>query len=98
MARFGDPEGTLKCSFCAKSQWQVRKIIAGPAVYICDECTDLCCELLIEDGIFDLGKRYPDPSSEYLWTSWIDRIDRTDTAQVEKTRKILQQMLERLNQ
>ncbi len=98
MARLDDPEGTLKCSFCGKSQWQVRKIIAGPAVYICDECIDLCCELLIEDGIFNLGKFYPDPSSEYLWTSWVDQIDRTDTAQVQQTKALLEKMLERLSQ
>ena len=38
----------LKCSFCGKSQDQVRKLIAGPGVYICDECIDLCNEILDE--------------------------------------------------
>ncbi|MEZ2278215.1 MAG: ATP-dependent protease ATP-binding subunit ClpX [Microcoleus sp.] len=42
----------LKCSFCGKSQEQVRKLIAGPAVYICDECVDLCNEILDEE-LFD---------------------------------------------
>ncbi|NDC35390.1 MAG: ATP-dependent Clp protease ATP-binding subunit ClpX, partial [Synechococcaceae bacterium WB9_2_112] len=39
----------LKCSFCGKSQEQVRKLIAGPGVYICDECIDLCNEILDEE-------------------------------------------------
>ena len=43
------PEDTrLKCSFCGKSQEQVKKLIAGPGVYICDECVDLCNEILDE--------------------------------------------------
>ena len=46
MAKFGDH---LKCSFCSKSQDQVRKLIAGPGVYICDECIDLCNEILDEE-------------------------------------------------
>ena len=39
----------LKCSFCGKSQEQVRKLIAGPGVYICDECVELCNEILNEE-------------------------------------------------
>jgi len=39
----------LACSFCGKSQEQVKKLIAGPRVYICDECVDLCTEILAED-------------------------------------------------
>lgn len=42
-------EAHLKCSFCGKSQEQVRKLIAGPGVYICDECVDLCNEILDEE-------------------------------------------------
>ncbi|MGA0978578.1 MAG: ATP-dependent Clp protease ATP-binding subunit ClpX [Candidatus Nanopelagicales bacterium] len=45
MARIGDGGDLLKCSFCGKSQKQVKKLIAGPGVYICDECIDLCNEL-----------------------------------------------------
>jgi ATP-dependent Clp protease ATP-binding subunit ClpX len=48
MARFGESEH-LKCSFCGKTQRQVRKLIAGPGVYICDECVDLCNEILEEE-------------------------------------------------
>ena len=39
----------LKCSFCNKTQHEVRKLIAGPGVYICDECVELCCEILEEE-------------------------------------------------
>ncbi|MDQ3350884.1 MAG: ATP-dependent Clp protease ATP-binding subunit ClpX [Actinomycetota bacterium] len=49
MAKFGDTGELLKCSFCGKSQKQVRKLIAGPGVYICDECIDLCNEIIEEE-------------------------------------------------
>jgi ATP-dependent Clp protease ATP-binding subunit ClpX len=48
MARIGETSDLLKCSFCGKSQKQVKKLIAGPAIYICDECIELCNEI-IED-------------------------------------------------
>lgn len=59
MAKF---DAHLKCSFCGKSQDQVRKLIAGPGVYICDECIDLCNEILDEELIDSQGN--PRPSSE----------------------------------
>ena len=49
MARIGDGPDLLKCSFCGKSQKQVKKLIAGPGVYICDECIDLCNEIIEEE-------------------------------------------------
>ncbi|MDF2092867.1 MULTISPECIES: ATP-dependent Clp protease ATP-binding subunit ClpX [unclassified Knoellia] len=49
MARMGDGGDLLKCSFCGKSQKQVKKLIAGPGVYICDECIDLCNEIIEEE-------------------------------------------------
>ncbi len=45
----GDPKNTLYCSFCGKSQHEVRKLIAGPTVFICDECVDLCTEIIREE-------------------------------------------------
>jgi ATP-dependent Clp protease ATP-binding subunit ClpX len=48
VAKFGDSD-LLKCSFCGKSQKQVKKLIAGPGVYICDECIDLCNEIIEEE-------------------------------------------------
>src|SRR5215207_6572457 len=55
MAKFGDTGELLKCSFCGKSQKQVKKLIAGPGVYICDECIDLCNEI-IEEDLTDTGE------------------------------------------
>ena len=49
MAKFGEGDALLKCSFCGKSQKQVKKLIAGPSVYICDECIDLCNEIIEEE-------------------------------------------------
>jgi len=49
MFKFSDEKGQLKCSFCGKSQDQVRKLVAGPGVYICDECIELCTEIVEEE-------------------------------------------------
>lgn len=49
MFKFNDEKGQLKCSFCGKSQDQVRKLVAGPGVYICDECIELCMEIVEEE-------------------------------------------------
>jgi ATP-dependent Clp protease ATP-binding subunit ClpX len=49
VAKFGDTGELLKCSFCGKSQKQVKKLIAGPGVYICDECIELCNEIIEEE-------------------------------------------------
>jgi ATP-dependent Clp protease ATP-binding subunit ClpX len=55
VARIGDGGDLLKCSFCGKSQKQVKKLIAGPGVYICDECIDLCNEI-IEEELAEAGE------------------------------------------
>lgn len=59
MARFGEPD-QLKCSFCGKPQRQVRKLIAGPGVYICDECIDLCNEIIEEEVESEVKFRFED--------------------------------------
>ncbi len=51
--------GTLYCSFCGKSQREVKKLIAGPSVYICDECIDLCNDIIHEDVAKDAGPKKP---------------------------------------
>ena len=65
MFKFNDEKGQLKCSFCGKTQEQVRKLVAGPGVYICDECIELCNEIveeqLGEEEEFDL-KEVPKPT------------------------------------
>ncbi|MGM9570870.1 MAG: ATP-dependent Clp protease ATP-binding subunit ClpX [bacterium] len=59
MFKFTDEKGQIKCSFCGKGQDQVRKLIAGPGVYICDECIELCNEIIDEElhqeSTVDLG-------------------------------------------
>lgn len=49
MFKFNEEKGQLKCSFCGKDQESVRKLVAGPGVYICDECIDLCTEIVEEE-------------------------------------------------
>jgi ATP-dependent Clp protease ATP-binding subunit ClpX len=49
MPKYSEPGELVKCSFCGKNQKQVRKLIAGPGVYICDECIDLCCDIISEE-------------------------------------------------
>src|SRR5437763_16775386 len=49
MAKFGESSDLVKCSFCGKSQKQVKKLIAGPGVYICDEGIDLCNDIIEEE-------------------------------------------------
>ncbi|SEM89465.1 MULTISPECIES: ATP-dependent protease ATP-binding subunit ClpX [unclassified Candidatus Frackibacter] len=64
MFKFGDEKGQLKCSFCGKVQDQVQKLVAGPGVYICDECIELCTEIIEEElnEDMDLGlKNVPKP-------------------------------------
>ena len=47
-----DAKNTLYCSFCGKSQHEVRKLIAGPTVFICDECVELCMDIIREEHIY----------------------------------------------
>ena len=68
VAKFGDGGELLKCSFCGKSQKQVKKLIAGPGVYICDECIDLCNEIIEEELAESSDLRFeelPKPSEIY---------------------------------
>ena len=48
--RTEDAQSALRCSFCGKSQREVRKLIAGPTVYICDECIELCNEIIADEA------------------------------------------------
>jgi ATP-dependent Clp protease ATP-binding subunit ClpX len=67
MARSVDNQPILRCSFCGKSQYEVQKLIAGPTVFICDECVDLCGDILQEEArkhglpSASLGARLPTP-------------------------------------
>jgi hypothetical protein len=52
----GETKSTLYCSFCGKSQHEVRKLIAGPTVFICDECVELCMDIIGEENKSSLAK------------------------------------------
>ncbi len=72
MARIGNEGDLLKCSFCGKSQKQVKKFIAGPGVYICDECIDLCNEIIEEQLAEAAGLKWdslPKPREIYEFLS-----------------------------
>ncbi|BAM47123.1 ATP-dependent protease ATP-binding subunit ClpX [Amphibacillus xylanus] len=60
MYKFNEDKGQLKCSFCGKTQEQVRKLVAGPGVYICDECIDLCAEIVEEELGIDQDIEFTD--------------------------------------
>ncbi|HWQ89686.1 MAG TPA: ATP-dependent Clp protease ATP-binding subunit ClpX [Desulfitobacteriaceae bacterium] len=60
MAKHNDEKNQLKCSFCGKTQEQVKKLVAGPGVYICDECIELCNEIIEEELSEDLGIEFGD--------------------------------------
>jgi len=68
-------EKLLYCSFCGKSQHEVRKLIAGPSVFICDECIELCNDIIREESAADKGGKpsksdLPTPrKSAGFWTS-----------------------------
>ncbi|MGH4017008.1 MAG: ATP-dependent Clp protease ATP-binding subunit ClpX [Pseudonocardiaceae bacterium] len=87
MARIGDGGDLLKCSFCGKSQKQVKKLIAGPGVYICDECIDLCNEI-IEEELAEAGdvklEELPKPTEihDFLETYVIGQDDAKRTLSV----------------
>ena len=81
MAKFSESGELLKCSFCGKSQKQVKKLIAGPGVYICDECIDLCNEI-IEEELAEPGElgleELPKPKEIYSFLN--DYVVGQDTA------------------
>src|SRR6478736_4170813 len=60
--KYGDGFGNLCCSFCGKNQREVKKLIAGPTVYICDECIELCNDIIAEEG----QKESPSRSSQAI--------------------------------
>ncbi len=55
-------DDALRCSFCSKSQREVKKLIAGPTVFICDECVDICLDIIAEDRMLEQRQEAPCPS------------------------------------
>jgi len=58
----GGSKNALYCSFCGKSQYEVRKLIAGPTVFICGECVELCMDIIGEEN--KVARRHPDPEGD----------------------------------
>ena len=81
MAKFGDGGDLVKCSFCGKSQKQVKKLIAGPGVYICDECIDLCNDIIEEELTESSELRFDDlPKPQEIFTFLNDYVIGQDRA------------------
>ena len=103
MAKIGESGDLLKCSFCGKSQKQVKKLIAGPGVHICEECVHLCCEILEEEGV-PTPQWYKDTvNSEivlHTWetslNNWVDEINRRNAERTDLAKAFLQELLIRL--
>ena len=77
----GDTKNTLYCSFCGKSQHEVRKLIAGPTVFICDECVELCMDIIREENKTNLVKsREGVPTPEDILTVLDDYVIGQDHA------------------
>ena len=71
-----DRQRIAACSFCMKSNTEVRKLIAGPGVYICDACVDLCVQIIAGEMDKPAGPESPEPSRAPLW----ERIDSVEAA------------------
>ena len=81
MAKFGDGGDLVKCSFCGKSQKQVKKLIAGPGVYICDECIDLCNDIIEEELAESSEMRFDElPKPREIYTFLNDYVIGQDRA------------------
>ncbi|MBW1835066.1 MAG: ATP-dependent Clp protease ATP-binding subunit ClpX, partial [Deltaproteobacteria bacterium] len=80
MAKKGDMNDNLFCSFCGKNQKEVTKLIAGPAVYICDECIQLCSEIIDEESEKTTGEIEQILTPKEITTMLNDYVIEQDTA------------------
>jgi ATP-dependent Clp protease ATP-binding subunit ClpX len=87
-----DPE-PLGCSFCGKDQSQIAKLVAGPGVYICDECINLCHEILDEEGTLHPRDADDQAHPGGFLRNWVASIDRADATRVRKARELLEELL-----
>ena len=88
--------GSLQCSFCGKSQVQIKKLVAGPGVYICDGCVNLCYEVMEEEGALIPRDTDATADPERLLRIWVATIDRDDAKRVQQARELLEELLSRL--
>ena len=66
MAKKDSGDDALRCSFCSKSQREVKKLIAGPTVFICDECVDICLDIIAEDRMLEQRQEAALPKPQEL--------------------------------
>jgi ATP-dependent protease Clp ATPase subunit len=95
-----EPAAHLRCSFCNKSQDDVRKLIAGPTVYICDECVDVCVGIIADDRVADAARARQDvlsgspptalawPASD-AWCAFCGKVAELATALLIENRTLL---------
>jgi ATP-dependent protease Clp ATPase subunit len=98
VARIGESGDRLNCSFCGKSQSKVEKLIAGPGVYICDECVVLCMEILNEEGLETPQVHKTGPGVAEYSRAWLDAKERRETIElVSEAKRNLEDLLKFLN-
>src|SRR3954451_5937000 len=97
VARIGEMGDLCKCSFCGSSQRQVNKLIAGPGVWICDNCVGLCVELLDEQGPYTPKRGVAPSPQKFALGRWVNRINLQDTERVREAKEFLEGLLVRLN-
>src|SRR3989338_9999396 len=89
-------KNTLYCSFCGKTQYDVQKLIAGPTVFICDECVGLCVNILVEGNVVVVPSVEKLGQLEHIRTEIKEVIDLIDSV-AEPQRKILEDTIHRLS-
>src|SRR4051794_41114880 len=87
---------TYACSFCGKNQAKVQQLIAGDGVCVCDECVDLCVQIMVASGHLDVSQHIRDFNPEAFLEQWISEIDLQDTERVAAAQALLDRLLHRL--
>jgi hypothetical protein len=96
VAKLGESGELSKCSLCGRGQTQVRRLIAGPGVYICDGCVDFCCEIMDVEGLPPPRRYDARFDLEAVLGDWVDRIAHRGTGRVDEAREFLEGLLRRI--
>jgi ATP-dependent Clp protease ATP-binding subunit ClpX len=97
VARIGEHSDLLMCSFCGKSQRQVRRLIAGPGVYICDECVYLCCEILDDERVPTPQRYNVTTDPERILSDWVKDVNRINAERTALAKEFLRALLSELD-
>jgi ATP-dependent protease Clp ATPase subunit len=96
--RIGEVGDLVKCSFCGENRKHVKKMVAGPGVYICDQCISLCNEIIEDELHSDPRKRVSvEPLEEFL-EAWVDDFNPQDVKDIDRAKQLLDRIAERLMQ